>query len=218
LAARTLAVGVVLLLIGLIVGVAGVIYPASANSSQSYSLLPSTTFKVDPNDYQSHNVVLTRGSGVSYSLSLSSNTTGIFDLVIMNQSQYYNYYGCAPACHQPLLGGNGTFYQQAGEVTPDLLNNTVTPSAPVSGTFTAPTNGTYYFIFDNTVGNNWTQYTSASGNPAWVTFSLTAARPVTIYSTNWLFVGPGAILLIVGGAVGSMQGGKKAETQPAQKM
>jgi len=218
LAAKTLGIGVVILLVGLIVGVAGIIYPASAISSQSYTLLPSTTFNVDPNDYQSHNVVLTKGSEVGYTLSLSQNTTGIFDLVIMNQSQYYNYYGCAPACHQPLLGGVGSFYQQAGEATPDLLNKTVTPSTPASGTFAAPSNGTYYFIFDNTVGNNWTSYVNSTGNPAWVTFALSSTRPVTTHSTNWLIVGPGAILLIVGGAVGSMQAKKKAETQPSQKM
>src|SRR5579875_3233499 len=155
-ASKLVIVGVVVLLIGLGIELTGAFLPTATASSQSESLINSA-YSIDSNDYLSHNVQLSQGQKVNVSVSLESQT--IFQFYIMNQSQYYVYYGCAPMCHKPLLGGNGTFWQQANETEGAFVNvTTITPASSYSGEFTAPANGTYYFVFDNTVGPTWATY------------------------------------------------------------
>ncbi len=196
------------LVIGLALGAYGALYPTSAPSTQSFTLL-STNLRIAANDYQSQNLILTKGQAVNVNVQITNKT--IFNLLIMNQSQYYNYYGCAPACHQPLLGGNGSYYQQAGEKTPYFVNSSVSPSAPYTASFAAPTDGTYYFVFDNTVGGSWSQYINGTGGVTAGSVTLTGTKATTSYSVNWTFLGVGAVLLVVGGAVGSA----KRTTRPA---
>lgn len=185
--------------------------PVASTSQQNYALL-DTSIRVDPNGYASQNLVMTKGQTVQVALSIDNQTMFTFD--IMNQHQYYVYYGCAPVCAQPLLGGSGTYYQQAGETTPTLLNQTVSPSAAYQGAFTAPSDGTYYFVFDNSIGPSWDTYvnTSASGFTTGH-FTLTSSQSVTSYAVNWTLVGFGAVLLLVGGAVATATW----ETRPKSK-
>jgi hypothetical protein len=176
--------------------------PVASTSQQSYSLL-DTSIRIAPNDYASQNLAMSKGQTVQVNLSIDNQTMFTFD--IMNQKQYRVYYGCAPMCAQPMLGGSGTFNQQANEANPTLLNVTVSPSAPYQGSFTAPDDGTYYFVFDNSIGPSWVTYvnTSATGFTTGH-FTITATQPVTSYSVNWTLVGIGAALLIVGGAVATV--------------
>ena len=142
-------VGLALLLVGSVVGFFGAATPFASTSQKTIPLL-NTTFSVPPNDYATQSLELTQGKIVHVAFGIDNQTMFTFD--IMNESQYYIYYNCAPECAQPLLGGNGTYYQQAGEADPTQLNATVSPSSPYSGDFRALTNGTYYFVFDNTIG------------------------------------------------------------------
>jgi hypothetical protein len=195
-------VGVLILILGLILGLAGAVTPVASTSQQSYGLL-DTSIRVDPNGYYSQNLVMTKGEAVQVRLSIDNQTMFTFD--IMNQSQYYVYYGCAPLCAQPLLGGNGTYYQQAGEATPTFLNVTVSPSSAYQGQFTAPSDGTYYFVFDNSIGPTWANYVNQSA-PGFTTghFSLAATQSITNYAVNWTLVGVGVALLLVGGIVATV--------------
>lgn len=198
-ASKTALVGLLILVLGLVVGLAGAVTPVASTSQQSYALL-DTSIRVDPNGYASQNLVMTKGETVQVSLSVDNQTMFTFD--IMNQGQYYVYYGCAPLCAQPLLGGNGTYYQQAGEATPTFVNATVSPSAPYKTSFTAPADGTYYFVFDNSIGPSWDTYVNQSA-PGFTTghFTLTALQEITTYAVNWTLVGIGALILLVGGAI-----------------
>ncbi len=196
---KSALVGLLILVLGLVVGLAGAVTPVASTSQQSYPLL-DTSIRVDPNGYASQNLAMTNGQTVQVNLSIDNQTMFTFD--IMNQKQYYVYYGCAPLCAQPLLGGSGTYNEQAGETNPTLLNVTVSPSTPYQGSFTAPADGTYYFVLDNSIGPSWSTYVNANA-PGFTTghFTITATQPVTSYSVNWTLVGLGAAVLLIGGAV-----------------
>jgi hypothetical protein len=199
---KTALVGLLVLVLGLVVGLAGAVTPVASTSQQTYSLL-DTSIRVDPNGYASQNLAMTKGQTVQVNLGIDNQTMFTFD--IMNQKQYYVYYGCAPMCAQPLIVGTGTFNQQANEAAPTLLNVTVSPSTPYQGSFTAPADGTYYFVFDNAIVPSWATYVNQN-SPGFTTghFTITATQPVTSYSVNWTLVGIGAALLIVGGAVATV--------------
>jgi hypothetical protein len=193
---------VILLAAGLAIGIFGAVTPVSATTQSSVTLVDSQ-IGVDPNDYATQNLQMVQGQTVSVTLSID-NQSVIFTFDIMNQTQYYIWYGCAPNCHQPLLGGNGTYYQQANESTPYLVNETVSPSTPFHSVFVAPSNGTYYFVFDNSIGNSWSTYVNhnASGYTDGE-FALNEIRPSNVHSANWLVIGAGSATMLVGGAVGT---------------
>jgi hypothetical protein len=192
-------IGLVILMIGIAVGVVGALSPMSSFKQQPVTLI-NTPVSVDPNDYATQSLQMTQGQNLQIKVSISNQTDFFF--YVMNQTQYYVWYGCAPQCHQPLLGGQGTFSEQANETTPDFVNATVTPAAPYNGTFTAPVNGTFYFVFDNSVGPSWGTYTNhnATGN-AVANFLLSSVQPVKSYSVNWLLVGAGSAAMLLGGTV-----------------
>jgi hypothetical protein len=207
--------GWIVLVVGLVVGLAGVAYPVSSTSSQTLNILPLYSYSVDGNDYHSQGFYFTTGETVQVSARMNVST--IFNLEIMNTTQYRNFYGCAPACRPPFSNGTG--------ISPAaLLNVTVTPTQSYSSPFTDPKSDTYYFVFDNSVGTNQSEYTACfgpqgvcNGPAATGTFSLTQSKSLASYSTNWTFVGPGVLLLIVGGAVASMPGSTK-KMKPAEPM
>lgn len=192
-------VGLGLLLAGVAIGMAGAYTPMATASVQPVALI-NTAFSVDPNDYATQNLQMTQGQSVAIKLSIDNDTIFTFD--IMNQTQYYVWYGCAPKCHQPLLGGQGTYYQQANESTPYLVNSTVTSTSQYVASFIAPANGTYYFVFDNSIGPSWSTYLnrnaagSTSGN-----FDLIEMQLQKSYTANWLLVGIGSAAMLAGGAI-----------------
>lgn len=190
--------GFALLILGLVVGVFGAVSPVSSVVQQRVVLV-STPVGVDPNDYATQNLQMTQGQSVNINLSIE-NQSVIFTFDVMNQSQYYIWYGCAPLCHKPLLGGTGTYYQQAGETTPYLVNVTVSPSSPYSALFTAPSNGTYYFVFDNSIGSSWSTYVNQNASGYTVgKFALSGMEQTSKYSVNWLPISLGSASMLVGG-------------------
>jgi len=209
---RTIAmIGLVILLIGAIIGFVGAVSPVSAVAQKPVTIY-NNVLTIDPNDYQSHSVVLTKGQTINVTFYLDNQT--IFFVYIMNQSQYYVFYNCAPTCHQPLLGGNGTFWQQANESEPALVNMSVSPSSPFKYTFTAPANETYYIVLDNSIGPKWIDYLYSNGTSATGTLVITGFTKVTEQSTNWPLVVPGVIILLVGGVISTITWeGKKSEQQ-----
>lgn len=195
--------GLGLLVAGLVVGLFGAIAPVSSASQQNISLV-STPVGVDPNDYATQNLPMTKGQIVHVNLSID-NQSVIFSFDIMNQTQYYVWYGCAPQCHQPLLRGNGTYYEQANETTPYLVNATVSPASPYSDSFTAPSNGTYYFVFDNSIGTSWSTYVNQDAAGYTVgRFELTELEAVDTRAVNWPFLGLGSVTMILGGALSTV--------------
>lgn len=201
-----------ILVVGLILGIYGIVYPLSTTTTQTTNIVPSQNYKVDGNGYHSQSVTLSASQTVQVSTTMNVST--LFNFMIMNTSQYRNFYGCAPACHSLPGAPAGKFAS--------FVNASVTPSSAYNKPFTAPSADTYYFVFDNTVGQNYTQYTQCAGPSATCngptatgTFSVTQSSSSTSYSTNWTFVAPGAILLVIGGAIGSAgSSGKKAEKPP----
>jgi len=196
---RIAAMGLVVLIAGVAIGVIGVTRPSASVSQQQVTLI-NTIITVDPNDYATQSLIMTAGQTIQIALRIDNHTIFTFD--VMNQTQYDVWYNCAPRCHQPLLGGNGTYYQQGDERTPTLVNATVSPSSPYMAQFSAPSNATYYFVLDNSVGPTWANYLNqdASGSTMGQ-LSLMSLQAVTDYAVNWLFVGLGSLVMLVGGAI-----------------
>jgi len=191
--------GLALLIVGAAIGILGAARPVASVSDQPFTLI-STPVTVDPNDYATQSLVMTAGQTVQVALRIDNQTIFTFD--VMNQTQYDVWYDCAPRCHQPLLGGNGTYYQQADERTPTQVNVSISPSAPYSAQFKAPSNATYYFVLDNSVGPTWASYLNqnASGSTTGQ-LTLTSTEPVADYSANWWLVGLGAVVTLAGGGI-----------------
>jgi hypothetical protein len=188
-----------ILAVGVVIGIIGAARPLASTSQQPVTLI-NTAITVDANDYATQSLVMTTGQIVQVALKIDNQTIFTFD--IMSQTQYDVWYNCAPRCHQPLLGGNGTYYQQANERTPTLVNATVSPSSPYSAQFTAPSNATYYFVLDNSIGPTWASYLNqdASGSTMGQ-LTLTSTQAVTDYAVNWPLVGLGAAVTLAGGAI-----------------
>jgi hypothetical protein len=192
-------VGLVILIVGLIIGAYAVAVP-------EHPTVLSQTLNVDGNGYQSANINMTAGQRAFVQVSIANNTIITFD--IMNRTQYYNYYGCAPFCHNGTnVAGCGCNVSNALAAPAYLSNVTVTPSSPASIAFTAPSTGTYYFIFDNTVGPNYSCYISyclgSMVSPS-ATFPTVTTFTVSGYAVNWTLLGLGAGLLILGGLIATI--------------
>jgi len=196
---RTAGVALAIIVAGLVVGVVGISRPSTSVSQQPVTLV-SSAITVDPNDYATQSLVMTTGQEIQVAMGISNQT--IFSFDIMNQTQYDVWYNCAPRCHQPLLGGNGTYYQQASERVPALVNATVSPSSPYMAQFTAPSNATYFFVLDNSVGQTWADYLNQNATGSTVgQLTVTSMRAVTAYAVNLLFVGLGSVVILAGGAI-----------------
>ena len=107
--------GLALLGLGTVIGFLGAATPLKITSQQKVDSV-NTPISVAPNDYVTQSLEMTRGETVHVTLNIENQTIFTFD--IFNQSQYDIYYDCAPMCAQPQLGGNGSFSEQAAELTP----------------------------------------------------------------------------------------------------
>jgi len=196
---KTALILTAVLLLGILVGILGATSPI-VSVSQEHSTL-ATPVSVGANSYASEILFLTKGETVSFSMRLDNQT--LFRLYIMNGSEYHTYYECAPKCMQPLLGGIGSYYKQAGASRPILfLNESVSESIPYSGNFTAPSTDTYHFVFDNSIGKTWNEYLGQNATG----FTIGSIETVTFliaknYSINWNTVALGAVEVLVCGAV-----------------
>jgi hypothetical protein len=191
--------GLVILAAGAVIGIIGASNPVTSTSEKPVALINGAV-TVDPNDYATQSLVMTMGQSVQIALKIDNQTIFTFD--VMNQTQYDVWYDCAPRCHQPLLGGNGTYYQQAKERVPTQVNVTVSPLSPYFAQFTAPTNATYYFVLDNSIGPTWASYLNQDAS--WSVTGqlvLTSMQAVTNYAVNWPYIGLGAAVTLAGGAI-----------------
>jgi len=184
---------------GVAIGIVGISRPLASVTQQPVTLVDAV-FTVDPNDYATQSLVMTTGQRIQVAVSINNQTIFTFD--VMNQTQYDVWYNCAPRCHQPLLGVNGTYYQQANEKTPTLMNATVSLSSPYSAQFTAPSNATYYLVLDNSIGLTWANYVNqdASGSTMG-RLTVTSTQAVTDYAVNWPLVGLGSAVVLAGGVM-----------------
>jgi hypothetical protein len=211
----TATVGMVILIVGLIVGVYAAYNPVSAQQAVTYTLINSSV-KVDPNDYQSKNAALAPGDIVTITASIT-NQTVVF-LYVMNQAQYYTFYGCAPFCRG---APNGSAAVGAGAPigasvpVATLINKTLTSSANPFN-YTIPASGTYYFVLDNTMGTSYTTYVnqSATGNTLG-SLSLVNHSTQNTQAVNWTYLAVGVVLLIVGGAIATATWGSKPKPKPS---
>lgn len=206
----TAYIGIVILVVGLGFGMYGAVSPVSNASSQTVTLA-NQSIHVDPNDYASLNLLL--GQGQKAQLSVAIENTTIFQFYVMNSAQYYTYYGCGPWCHSAAnISGVGAVPPQ--NLTTLVNITTITPSSPYSGTFTAPANGTYYFIFDSTIGPSWATYIGQnSPGYTYVNFTSTTSEVVATHAANWPIAGTGMALLLVGGVVATATWEKKTPTK-----
>ena len=190
-------VGLVILVVGLVIGIYGVYTPVTAQQQSTISLL-NTQASVDANDYSSKNIVLNQGQSIQLSVSIQNTT--IFHFFIMNQSQYYTFYGCAPWCYAAAnISGVGPVGPQNLTSLVNVTN--ISPSNSYSHTFTAPANGTYYFVLDNSIGPSWATYIGQNAsvvacntpNPfkcnTVVTLQISGSGTTTTSSANWTVVG-----------------------------
>jgi len=192
----------VILVIGSAVGFLGAATPTSNAYQQNISLI-DTSISVAPNNYAAQSLQMTKNETIRIHLSVDNQSMFTFD--IMNQSQFYLFNNCAPKCEQPLLGGQGSYYQQDAEATPTQLNVTISPSTAYSEPFMAPSNGTYYFVFDNSIGPTWSNYLNqnATGHLDGH-FALTSIQLGTNYLVNWVLVGAGAMFTVIGGVIATV--------------
>jgi len=187
------------MIVGVALGIIGVARPLTSVLQQPVTLVDAA-ITVDPNDYATQSLMMTTGQTIQVALRIDNQTIFTFD--IMNQTQYDVWYNCAPRCHQPLLGGHGAYYQQANERTPTLVNATVSPSSPYLAQFAAPSNATYYFVLDNSIGPAWANYLNQDASNSTIgQLTLTSMQAVTDYAVNWSFIGLGAVVILAGGAI-----------------
>ncbi|MDG6995989.1 MAG: hypothetical protein JRN52_08700 [Nitrososphaerota archaeon] len=192
-------VGLVVLVLGAVAGGYAATNPVSSHAQQEYALINSSP-AVSGNGYSSQNFAMSKGQRVDISLSIRNQT--IFYFYIMNQSQYYAFYACAPTCHKPL----GSLPSSDSPSTQSGWNVSVTPSQPIQNkSFVAPANGTYYFVLDNSIGSSWTQYVnqSASG-PTVANLYVAAYGIVTDYSVNLLWLAIGGVVMLAGAGLSSV--------------
>jgi hypothetical protein len=188
--------------LGLILGLITVLNPIATYSQVHSGLI--TSFSVDPNDYKTEPLMMTKGETVDFTLQLDNTT--VFRFYIMNSSQLGVFEHCAPKCLQPLNGGKGPYYEQAGFTRPPLfLNITILNTAPRVDSFTAPTTGPYYFVFDNSEGPNYATYIAQNATGfTGGTFSISTYQIASAYAVNWPLAEVAIFEIIAGGVIATV--------------
>ena len=138
--------GVVVLLIGLGVWALAAYSPvpsSTATTTNTESVIPSANRNIDANGIWSHGMSLQGGETVTGTATITNfnNTAGPAFFYILNESLFIDWGGCAP-CGEPSTA--------MGHLASGSFQNSTIPS---SGTFqisyTAPSSGAYYMVFDN---------------------------------------------------------------------
>ena len=203
--------GVVVLLIGLAVWALAVYSPvptSTTTTTSTASVIPTTNRNIDANGDWSHGMNLQGGEVVTGAATLSNfnSTAGPAFFYIMNESLFIDWGGCAP-CAEPSTA--------MGHLAPHSFQNSTMPS---SGTlqisYTAPSTGAYYMVFDDLAyGQSAKASLSASG------VASSAVTTNSPYLGGYLpLVGAAiAVLGIVIAAVGVVIAGKpKMSASPMQ--
>ncbi len=195
-------IALAILAIGIIVGIIAALSPIGSFSPQHSGFI--SPFNVDPNDYKTEPLQMAKGESVAFMVQLDNAT--IFRFYIMNSTQLTVYEKCAPKCMQPLVGGSGPYYKQYGLTkAPLYLNVTVTEASPFSDSFTAPSTGAYYFVFDNSEGRSFATYLgqNATGFTAG-TLTVNTFEIASTFVANWrlAFLAVGEVL--VGGTLATL--------------
>lgn len=155
------AAGIVVLLVGLGLWFFAVYTPVPTSTStatSTVSVIPSTNRNIDANGDWSHGMSLQKGETVTGTATIQSfnSTAGPAFFYVMNESLFIDWGGCAP-CTEPSSA-------MGHLATGSLQNMTMPSTGTLSISYTAPSTGAYYVVFDNEFYGQSAQATvSASG-------------------------------------------------------
>jgi hypothetical protein len=199
------AVGIVLIVVGLGLWAFAVYTPAPTQTSTTTTTeaaIPSSNRAIDANGVWAFGMNLQGGEQISGNAVIQNfNTTaGPAFFYIQNESLFIDWGGCAP-CAEPS--------QAMGHLAPGSFQNfTIPSSGSLSYSWTAPTTGAYYAVFDD----------SAYGAPAQATLTANGVAPITVTTSapylNGYLPLTGAAIAVIGiiiAAIGAvMAGGSKS--------
>ena len=175
----------VILLIGLGVWALAAYSPAPTSNVTTTStapVIPSTNRNIDANGIWSHGMSLQSGEAVTGTATISNfnKTAGPAFFYILNESLFIDWGGCAP-CGEP---SSAMGHLAAGS----FQNSTIPSSGTFQISYTAPSTGADYMVFDN----------EAYGQPAQASLSATGVSSSTT-STSSPYLG--GYLPLVGAAI-----------------
>jgi hypothetical protein len=202
------AVGIVVLLIGLGIWAIAAYTPVPTSSSTTTTtgtVIPSTSRSIDGNGDWSHGATLQSGETVTGTATIQNfnKSAGPIFFYFMNESIFIDWGGCAP-CAEP---SSAVGHLAAGS----FQNNTIPSTGTLSFTYTPPSTGAYYAVFDDTAyGQSAQAVLSANGV---TTSTVSTASP---YAGGYLpLIGAGiAVLGIIIAALGAVMSGRPKMAPP----
>lgn len=168
---RSIAIaGIVILLIG--IAVIGYSYAAGPTQQEvSAAVIPSTSRNIDANGiWTAGSHVLQRGEQITgtYAVNNYNASAGPIFMLILNESQWADWGGCAPC------------------TSPNLMNKTISSSSANTFTWTVPYTGAFYFAVDD----------SSYGQSASASFGANTTTMASVSSSaNYAYAGVAAIIL-----------------------
>ena len=200
-----------MLLIGLGIWVVAAYTPVPTSSSTSTTtatVVPSSSRNIDGNGDWSHGVTLQKGEMVTGTAAIQNfnKSAGPVFFYMMNESVFIDWGGCAP-CAEP---SSAVGHLAASS----FQNNTMPSTGTLSFTYTPPSTGAYYVVFDDlSYGQSAQAVLSANGV---TTSTVTSASP---YVGGYLpLMGAGiAVLGVVIAAIGAMMSGRPKAAPPSPK-
>ena len=204
------AVGIVVIVIGLGLWAFAVYTPAptqTSSTSTSEAVIPTSNRAIDANGIWAFGMNLHAGEQVTGTAVIQSfnGTAGPAFFYIQNESVFLDWGGCAP-CAEPS--------QAVGHLSPGTFKNyTIPASGSLSFSWTAPSAGAYYAIFDD----------ESYGAPAQATLNVNGVAPMTVTTSAPYLNGNlplvGAAIAQIGdldaGVGAVMTKGSKAAPMPA---
>ncbi|MDG6901461.1 MAG: hypothetical protein JRM80_05815 [Nitrososphaerota archaeon] len=203
------AAGIVVLLIGLGLWFFATSTPVPTSTSTTTttaSVIPSTNRNIDANGDWSHGMNLQGGEAVTGTATIQNfnKSAGPAFFYIMNESVFIDWGGCAP-CTEP---SSAVGHLAQGS----LVNSTMPTSGTLAFSYTAPTTGAYYVVFDNEAYGQSAQATVSATGVA--SSAVTTSSP---YAGGYLPL-IGAAIAVVGviiAAMSVMMKGKPKMAPPA---